>query len=487
MTLQNQNSLKFIEDNYILLLIILLGAVLRIYDLDGESLWLDELYSIEISKNSLLGILKEIYADNDNHPPLYYLILHYWMKAFGDSALAVRFLSVIFGVLSIAAIYEVARRLFSKNTALLSALILATSAFYVKYSQDARGYSLMAFLSLLSIYFFLKLLDNRTKRAAAIYILTSLLLIYTHYYALLLILAQNIFFLTLYILMRDGNLLSFRRWLVCQVIIVVLYLPQLFFLTRVTALQEGYWLKAPNWKSIPGTILQYSGSWPLFILFSILSLFALISPGFIFRRRSLGGYVEYLYERSGISSLNYLQKLYLLILWLLVPIILPFLISVLITPVYHVRYTMASAGALFILVSKGAWNIGNKKLTLILAGLILILSLFSVSDYYREVHKHQWREAVLYLESQADEGDPVFVFPDYDIKSGNYYLKRGDLELIELSPESLTVLRKGDEFWVIISALSATDEDYLTNELLGNFSLESIEEFKKLKVYHYAK
>jgi uncharacterized membrane protein len=74
------------------------------------------------------------------HPPLYYVILHYWINLFGDTEFSTRFLSVIFGLFSIFMIYKVGTLLFNKNVGMLSSLLLALSVFHIQYSQEVRMY-----------------------------------------------------------------------------------------------------------------------------------------------------------------------------------------------------------------------------------------------------------------------------------------------------------------------------------------------------------
>jgi uncharacterized membrane protein len=139
-----------------LLEIVLAGLLLRVYDLGVQSLVSDETYSVFLSKMSLSQMVQVTGADV--HPPLYYFILHYWIALFGTSEVAVRVPSVLFGVLAIPVIYVLGRLLFKEEVGLLAALILAFSTFNVQYSQDARMYSLMVLLALLSMYFFARFL-----------------------------------------------------------------------------------------------------------------------------------------------------------------------------------------------------------------------------------------------------------------------------------------------------------------------------------------
>jgi mannosyltransferase len=108
-----------------LLAIILIGFFLRIYQLGTQSIWIDEAYSIWISKLAVPQMVQT--TAGDVQPPLYYLLLHYWMMVFSTSKSAVRLLSALFGVLAIPMIYVVGRQLFNKEAGLVGALILALS------------------------------------------------------------------------------------------------------------------------------------------------------------------------------------------------------------------------------------------------------------------------------------------------------------------------------------------------------------------------
>jgi mannosyltransferase len=178
-----------IKNNYILITILFLGLILRIYNLGTESFWCDEGFSSMISRSSLFQIAQQ--TSQDSHPPLYYFILHYWINLFGVTEFSIRFLSVIFGFFAILMIYMVGTLIFNKNVGIISSLILALSAFHIYYSQEARMYSLMTLLTLLSIYFFIKLINGGSFKFIIGYILSSILLMYTHYFGLVMRLSDN--------------------------------------------------------------------------------------------------------------------------------------------------------------------------------------------------------------------------------------------------------------------------------------------------------
>ncbi|MCI0474886.1 MAG: glycosyltransferase family 39 protein, partial [Anaerolineales bacterium] len=122
--------------NYFWLLVALFVAfALRVVFLDAQSLWNDEGTSVALSSLSLEAIING--AARDIHPPLYYLLLHFWMPFAGQTEFAVRFLSVIAGVLIVAVTYRVARAFFDDEVAVIAAFLTAFSPFQIYYSQEA--------------------------------------------------------------------------------------------------------------------------------------------------------------------------------------------------------------------------------------------------------------------------------------------------------------------------------------------------------------
>jgi mannosyltransferase len=167
-----------------LLAIVLVGAFLRLYHLGAQSLGADDTWSVWIAQLGLSKITQTTAADV--HPPLYYFLLHYWMASFGTSEIAVKLLSIVFGVLAILVVYALGRELFEERAGLIGAFILALSAFNIRYSQEARMYSLLVLLGLLSMYFFIRLFRRSTPITWAGYVISTTLLLYTHVYGLFL-------------------------------------------------------------------------------------------------------------------------------------------------------------------------------------------------------------------------------------------------------------------------------------------------------------
>src|SRR3989338_5593254 len=102
-----------------LLGIISLGFVLRLFILSQRgALWFDEAFSVHFAAMDISQLLH--YLRFENNPPLYFILLHFWMKWFGSSEIVVRSFSIIFSIASIPLLYFIGARLFNKITALFA-------------------------------------------------------------------------------------------------------------------------------------------------------------------------------------------------------------------------------------------------------------------------------------------------------------------------------------------------------------------------------
>src|SRR5512146_504375 len=130
--------------------ITVLAAVLRLLYLGKKSFWLDEIVSVSIGRLDPAGF-RNIVLSWELNEGLYYTLLRGWMHL-GQGEFVVRLLSVLPAVAAIAFVYLLGRRWFSEQTGLIAALLLAVNAFDVRYAQEARGYSLFAFLVVLACW-----------------------------------------------------------------------------------------------------------------------------------------------------------------------------------------------------------------------------------------------------------------------------------------------------------------------------------------------
>jgi hypothetical protein len=168
------------QEVLIFLLCLLAGFALRFYRFEQKSLWMDEIYTYEDSRDDFNGQLK-FYSENPTflHPPLFFVLTHLFYP-FPKPERDLRIIPLIFGTLSILMIYLVSRS-FSSSIALPSTLSLIFMAYHISLSQDGRSYSLLLFLGLTGIYFFMKHLKTRKKIYLLLVALCYAILFHTSY------------------------------------------------------------------------------------------------------------------------------------------------------------------------------------------------------------------------------------------------------------------------------------------------------------------
>ncbi len=484
-------SMRLSSSKVMLLAILFMGLFLRIYDLENESIWLDEGHSIRWANLNLSQMIEEI-SVTDN--PLHLILLHGWINLFGDSEFSTRFLSVVFGFLAIFMIYKVGSLIFDNDVGIVSALLLGLSVFHIRYSQEARPYSLMVLLTLLSMYFFIKLLKKRNLMLSTGYVLFSVLLMYTHILSVFIIIAQNIYLITLFLLSRGANRPNLKGWILLQVILVGLLSPWLVTISMLSMMQGVSWVSVPSISSIIRSFSRYSGSGLLFLFFIILSCASILTykkvRGSIDWKDVFGSVEGYRWR----VSLSNVDRIYLLLLWLFTPIILPFVISQFLTPIYHTRYSMGVSLAFYLLVAKGIKNISlSKAIKPIVVSLIIIFSLVNVWNYYNKVNKEQWREVANYVESNAKPGDIVLFNAGFTQVPFDYYseertglIKKSFPEGFEVNEENIKeldpVVEDHNRVWLIFS--HRNDRAELINEALGeSYNLSDHKKYVGINVY----
>ncbi len=144
---------------WLVLVVTLIGAVVRVLLLGGKGMWLDETFSVWLA-NHPLGDLLHWTATIDQHPPLYYLLLHYWMALTGDSPSDVRLLSVVFGTATIPVIYLIGKRMSGAVVGVAAAVLLAFSPFNIRFAEETRMYTLLTFNAAVAMYALVRLLTD---------------------------------------------------------------------------------------------------------------------------------------------------------------------------------------------------------------------------------------------------------------------------------------------------------------------------------------
>ena len=385
----------------VLLLILVTGAILRLKGITFQSLWFDELMSVTWSAPKLsFAKIISIYQ-GDPHPPLFPLLLHYWMVIFGYTEWAARLLTALIGCGSIYSIYLLGKECFNKQTGLVASAVIALNYFNLYYSHEVRSYILLFLLTTLSYTFFLKLLREQTKKHMTVYSIVTALMLYTHYFGLVTLLAQAIFLLFHLVFDKGVSRPRLLKYFsLSGVLIVVLYSPWIPTTLKMMK-KTSHWTKAPKPDFFITLFKLYFGREHfLVILFSVLTLSLLFY--FILPKRSDSA------EGDDGGRLN--LSLPVLFSWLFFTLFIPYYRSMAGVPMYYHYYVIGTLAAVAVLAAVGITLIRHTTFkALLLTAIILVsfTSIFHRLDYYNKITKEDWRGTAEYVvkKSREEYGD----------------------------------------------------------------------------------
>ncbi len=249
-------------------LVVALGTVLRLYRIGAQPLWLDEASSLRFARLSLAQLWSWSSIVDPGNPPLYYSVLHGWLR-FGDSEAALRIPSMVFGVLTIPLVYALGRTIRDHRLGLVAALLFAISPFQVWYSQEARGYSLVtlgATSAMLGVAYLLRHPERSgtlraTGWALLAYVFGTTAALLAHDTAVFLPIGANVLLLGWWWTHGREPRGFLRNWLLAQVAVLCLWASWLpAYLHQVADGGAYSWIPRPTVGSVlSGAYAVYAG------------------------------------------------------------------------------------------------------------------------------------------------------------------------------------------------------------------------------------
>jgi 4-amino-4-deoxy-L-arabinose transferase-like glycosyltransferase len=163
----------------LLILIVLLAFALRLWDIDGRSLWFDEGMEYWVATSSLRDLPQNV-RQGIQDPPLYSLVLHTWM-GLGEHAFYLRFPSVILSMLSVVGVIKLGDRLGGSTVGLIAGAIMALLPTQIRYAQEIGQYALMGGLLVWNLIALCHVRDRAGWTAYLLWLLSALAVTYSYY------------------------------------------------------------------------------------------------------------------------------------------------------------------------------------------------------------------------------------------------------------------------------------------------------------------
>jgi len=389
----------------LLLIIIIAGAFFRFNHLGSESIWLDEGYAVvEANQPTVLGVLDAVYGPPEGTPPLYFVVLHLWMKYVGNTEFLLRLPSVIFSLISIVLIFLIGRKLYDSKTGIIAALLMSLSMIQILYSQEARPYGLFVMLVLLSSLFFIDFAKKGKTKDQILYLIFTILMLYAHYLGLFVLFCQMIS----YFLFREKMKISLKKILTSVLIVAVAYIPGIFYIFSQFI---------HNFYSIQASLERRLGF--SFFLFK-LGLLNFVWPALIV---CILVFLIYKKREKFLSLINRLfsDKVFIILMIifsvLYLVVISKWTYSLFITRYSHFMYPLfyLVVARKFVLLKKSYW----KKL---LCVLFIIITVVSLTNYSLDApRKTEWAKAAEVIEENYFGDEKVVVIGEIQKNIFQYY------------------------------------------------------------------
>jgi mannosyltransferase len=390
--------------------VLLLGAAIRFHQLDHESLWTDEVLSVELARRPWPALLAA--TAEDGHPPLYVALLRVWTRVLGESESAVRSLSAVIGVATLAAFFALAFRLLSRRAALIATLLLACAPYHVYYSQEARNYALLLLLTVLS-YLGLVAWDERPTPARAVaYVAATVLLLYTHVFGFFVWAAQLI-----WIAIRARERGDWRARLLPPIAIGVLVLP---------------WIAAP-WTAL---LLRQTSTHTTSLRLNRPTVWSLFTSAYQFAGSPLNAVIllpaAALEVHHSLATREARTRMALLLLWAALPQLIPFVISQVAVPIYITRATIVTLPVLYLLAAARLARLDGRWQGA-LVSVAVLGSLGFQALYFQGRAKEQWREVASAVDARARPGDVVLFDAGYGRRGFDHYSRAPGLRKVGIA------------------------------------------------------
>lgn len=389
-----------------------------------DSIWRDEAFTYLLAKRSISEIIA--ITAQDFNPPLYYLLLHAWMRLFGTSEIAIRSLSLLWYCLGCFIVYEIFRtimRTSHRRAAFYTALFLL-NPLVMYYAFEGRMYSMLFALAMASSYFFLT-----GKRKA--YLVFTVMAVWTHLFMVLVIGAQIVYSL---LTKRRGKQRKQDLSISLPLAAIATILPWVgYFLSQNRAVGDGFWVSYLNpgdYPLIPGFLFTgiEKDYWAPMGQNGLVHLYVSVVSGLF---ATLAGAAAVFGGKGGRTP--ELRRYFLLVA--VVPVV-TVVVGQLFQPLFVPRYLIMSSAALSIFAAVTLHSL-PRAFQIILSLFIIYAGLQGHLYQLQYRDKGAMRELSIELSRLLDEKTSIYVESELDLMEAQYYFGEDAVFLYQKSYEDI--------------------------------------------------
>lgn len=403
---------------FILLGIILLGVVLRLYNLTAKALWYDEISTISIAEKSLGFILQPF----SSYKSAFVILLKIWIGIFGTSIFATRLLPALFGIVSIFLTFRIGKDLFNSRVGLIASFLFSTSSFHIYHSQQVKQYTVLLFLVLLSTFYFVKFIAEGKTRFILPNVLLNILILYTHPFGFAVILFQALYTIVNYKLIERAEL---KKWFLYQtpllfslcIWVSIIYSTEKYFKAIL------WWVRLPNIHSLTDTFRTFSYGFNYGLSDVNMQLCPPVISGMLSIIFGLL-FIKGLFNAFGYYRQSHVK---LTIAWLFLPIVLIISFSYLIRPVYVTKHLLILLPAFYYIVAIGLSHKTRTFFIITILAVIFGLNSIPLRRMHDTVTNVDWQKAVQLMERHSLKDNAVIIMATTkEVVCLIYYLNHAD-------------------------------------------------------------
>lgn len=355
----------------LILLLLILGVIFRLYNINFDNLWIDEIASFWISnpdfdfKESLIN-----HKSLDQTPYLFNLIIKLFFTVFGYDINLARIVPCVFSIFGILSVAYLSKLLSKKNAYIFSTFLISFNIFLISYSQELRVYSTLFFFINISLIFFYKCYENNDKINHSIFIIVTLFSIFLHPFSLILFISYCLYTFILLINTKLENKTIF----VSLVIILLFSILSYIIYLQTSSLPSSTWVSTPELKFFTNFYFsKFFGS-------RLVGLFFLITLIFL--------------SFKHFSKIIKLEKITLIFIFLILTYMIPLIYTYIIEPIIVPRYIIFVLIPIIILISHFTFEFENKKIKIF---IIFALCLFTLTNFVTEqTFKQFYKDRTIY-------------------------------------------------------------------------------------------
>lgn len=374
-------NLKQIKKHWALLTILAVAAMLRFYGLDFQSPWLDELHTlIETNPELTYKEFYDLMLNSEQMPHLYYVLVRAFNMIFGVSLFGIRAFSALIGTTSVYAIFLLGKELYSKKAGYIAAIFLAINSTHIFYSQEIRPYILLCLFTCVSFLFLIKFSKKQTTKQAVYYGLFAGLMISTHFFGLFVLVSQLVL-MAIFLISSEDIKRFVKLSSISGGVILLMFIPSVPVLLKVSKL-SSFWIQPASPRFFSETINGFFGN-SEFLLFIVF----ILTTAFFVR--------AFIQKEQQKSSAAYVLSFKVVLVWLFVVFMIPYIRSYTNVPMLISRYFISALPAILILMAIATCFFKVKQLFVMTISIFVFSSavdFFIVKDYYGRVNKTQYRE-----------------------------------------------------------------------------------------------